>query len=456
MGQLVKQFINHFGLDLKSNEIVRDPRFASDIQNAQYKKNGNIGKRQGFRAAADPIGGYGAYIYERVDPVTGVTDDIIVTVDDNLYRLNSTSFEIAYSGSELSAVVDLFFDEDSGEYKLQITEGETLVLDTGLDIAVDELSPKTLAALKIEIDALTDFSATITGTTSIPAAYLEFIRGENIAGTSVTTTAEEWVQINSPLGTVFAEHFANRQDFDYENMSFAQANNVLYMIAKDVDLHKFDGQNVYKAGLPVGPIPAPVVAGGGLLSSTYAYQVRYAQFDNVGNLVESMPSDDSVSVSPSAQSVNVTVNTIEDTTGFNTNAAVVNGLQATTNTINVDDGAAGTHTLQVGDKAYFFDDVANAYTTRNVTARTSTSITVDGAAVTVQDNIVISNNLRIGIYRNVAGGESRFLVEEIPNNPFVSSVIYNDNVADADLGIELIEPDFVETAPPRAIRRGFQ
>lgn len=172
MSTLVKQFINHFGLDLKSNDIVRDSRFATGIKNAQYKKNGNIGKRSGYRAMALSAGGYGLTAYERINPTSGLTETEIITVDENLYKLNISTFTVDYSGSELSVVIEIFFDEDDNEFKCQIIEGVTMVVDEGLGTGFDEGVTVTLANLKATIDAVTNFSVTITGEDTVPAAFL--------------------------------------------------------------------------------------------------------------------------------------------------------------------------------------------------------------------------------------------------------------------------------------------
>lgn len=451
MSTLVKQFINHFGLDLKSNDIVRDSRFATGIKNAQYKKNGNIGKRSGYRAMALSAGGYGLTAYERINPTSGLTETEIITVDENLYKLNISTFTVDYSGSELSVVIEIFFDEDDNEFKCQIIEGVTMVVDEGLGTGFDEGVTVTLANLKATIDAVTNFSVTITGEDTVPAAFLGFLRNENIANENASTTTKYWTQINTPLNTPFSDFFAKRAEADFENMSFSQLNNVLFMTGMDTYLHKYDGQNVYRAGLPSGIQPTTAIGAAGSLTGTYRHRVRYTQIDAVGNIIDGPASAVSApDLTPSSQSIDVTVTNVLANSGFNTNGAIVAGAQATTNTITVDDGSAGPHTLQMGDKAYFFDNIANEYITRNVIATTSTTITIDGVAVTVSDNAVISNDLRIGIYRNLNGGTTSFLVAEIPNNSFTATQVFNDNIEDNDLGIELIQPGLPISLPPKA------
>jgi hypothetical protein len=92
--------------------------------------------------------------------------------------------------------------------------------------------------------------------------------------------------------------------------------------------------------------------------------------------------------------------------------------------------------------------ISGDYVTREITAVTASSITIAGAAVSVDDNSVISNNLRIGIYRNENGGTFRFLVAEIPNNSFAATQVYNDDVTDANLGIQFVAEAVTTSEPP--------
>ena len=110
--------------------------------------------------------------------------------------------------------------------------------------------------------------------------------------------------------------------------------------------------------------------------------------------------------------------------------------------------------MKVGDTAYFFDSVSGSYVERQVTAVNTTivpyTITIAGAAVTVADNAVISNNLRIKILRNRNTGVAPVLhweLVEIPNNSFAVNQTFTDNRSDASLVAEFIEP-VTDRSPP--------
>ena len=98
MGIILKQFTNHVGLDLKSSDINRRQEYASDMLNAQYRKNGNITKREGYRGFTESDGGQGLANYNRINPATGVREEILVGIDDNLKKLTEASFSVNYSG----------------------------------------------------------------------------------------------------------------------------------------------------------------------------------------------------------------------------------------------------------------------------------------------------------------------------------------------------------------------
>lgn len=449
MGILQKQFVNHFGLDLRSSDIVRSEQHASLIKNAQYKKDGSIEKRKGYRACAESVGGSGLFVYNRIDPETGLEEDILLSADDSLHRLVDGTFTINYAGADPIAILEIFVDPDTETLKCQITEGTTVVLDEDLGKGFDEASIVDLSDLKTAIDAVAGFSATIVGSTTIPAAFLTLARSYDLNSSDYVGETKIWEEVNSPATLPFAAHFAKVNDPEWEIMSAQQINNVLYISNGYDEVQKYDGQNLYRAGLPDPNAPTTALGGAGVLTGAYQHTIVYAQYDAVGNLVESSQSGASATLNPVAQSINVTVENILAASGFNTNCAIVVGAQVAVTTINVDNGSGGAHTLLPGDSAYFFDSVTGAYVVREVLAVTATTIDILGAGVTVADNAVISNNLRIGIYRNENGGTVRFLSAEIPNNSFAATQVYNDNVTDANLGIEFVDDPFTTSLPPK-------
>lgn len=449
--EVLKRYTSNRGLDLKSSDLNRQIDFASFMKNAQYRKSGAPEKRKGFQVHSGEILSFGLYNYKRVDE-DNLLEEIILSIGRNVDRLYFTTVSVDYSGSENAAYLSLYYDTTDEEYKCTIIEGTTQVLDMSLGVGIDESTPVTMSDLKNAIDALTGFTATISGTTTVPAAFCKIVRDFDVKADTWSGVAGYWQQVDQITSNVFDGTYSRRNSQDLENVSAVVINNVLYLSNGYDYLQKFDGQNVYRAGLPSpGAVTHALVGSGSISGANYVHRVQYVQYDAAGNIIEGNTSQ-TVATSASSEDFDVTVPNIVAGTGFNTNAAIVAGAQSGVSTINVDDGSGGDHTLQVGDTAYFYDGVTGDYVTRKVTARTASTITIAGAAVNVADNAVISNNLRISIQRNIASATTPtifYLIEEIPNDPFNATQVYRDSTIDANIGalINPIETD--RSAPPK-------
>lgn len=446
---LIKQFFNDKGLDLRSSDLVRSSEYASDILNTDYRKTGALNKRKGYHAKEESIGGLGMCKYSNVNLTTGDITEEIFTIDDNLHKLTTQNITITYTGS-LPSRVSMFVEPTTSTFKFSVIQENNEILNYDLGVGINEASNITLANLKTQIDALTDFTMTISGDTSKPAAFIDITRDLPVTASGTIINYYEYSKVNAPLSSPFAGALANKNNDDFEIASYVNLNNILY-IGNGYDfLQKYDGQNMYRAGMPAGvKLTTADNGAGNITNSSTTYIMNYLQFDNKGNLVEGNASEPSTALNLTSRQVDVTVTNIENTTGFNTNCAIVDGVQSGVTTINVDDGSAGPHTLKVGDTAYFYDGVTSSYVTREVTAITANTITIAGANVDVLDNAVISNNLRIAIYRNQSAGSLHFLVEEIPNNSFVTTQSYIDNALDSALGAEYIAPVKSHGLPPK-------
>lgn len=448
---LQKRYLNHFGIDLKSTDIVRPEQFASDMKNAQYTKEGAIEKRKGYKAHATTQGGYGLTTYNRISTTDGTASQEMLAIGQTVYRFKKTTMNVSYTGTSASATISIFFDTATDQYRCQVVEATNVLVDQALGLGYDTGSPYTVASLVTVIDALANFTCTATGDTSTPAAFLKIVRDFDLSssGSAAAIIAGYWEAVNCPTTNPLAGSNTNRNSSAWENVSTTQIQNCVFFANGYDNVLKYDGQTLYRAGLPeVGSVSAALGGAGAITGSNYLYKVRYVQFDAAGNLIEGNITATTNLLAPAAQSIDVTVANVLASTGFNTNCAIVNGLQTGVTVITVD----AFHTMKVGDTAYFFDGVSSSYVTRTVTAIGGTSITISGAAVNVADNAVISNNLRIGIYRSKTSGSTPtiwYSVAEIPNNSFAATQVYNDDLADASLGAQLIEPVTDRSPPPK-------
>lgn len=462
---MIKNFSQFQGLDLSSSDLVRGEKFSSGMKNAQYNKTNAIVKRKGYQYKTESFGGFGMGVYKDVNTTTGAVTETIVSVDDSLYTLTSDSFNVTYSGSG-TALLSIDLNESTNLFELTIVEDTTVILTQNLGIGLNESSATTVATVISAIDALTDYAASGGTVTSGSAAFLDLQRDVVLSSTSTAVTYKVWTAVNEPTANPLATTLAAKNNTDFENASMVNLNNVLYVSTGYDNMMKYDGQNFYRAGLPAGGdvdgsgdtgvAPTVADAGSGSTFTTgddYFYFFLYKQVDNKGNIIEGIRSPYSTKLTKAASDDNnVTVNHLDSTSGFNTGCAIVSGAQNGVTTITVDSG----HTLKAGDTAYFYDGATSAYVTRTITSITATSISFSGS-VNVSDNAVISNNLRIAIYRTEEIGSATDaslqtfkLVEEIPNNSIDTTTdVYVDQTTDANLGAEFINPIKTHGLPPK-------
>lgn len=449
MYTIKRNYRNHYGLNLKRNDLTRPMPYATVIRNARYRSTSSIDKRPGFQGHGATQGGYGLVTYNRKNALTGADEAETLTVGRaGLSRQLFSELTVTYSGALAPVLFSVVYDTTTEQYRCQITEGSTQVLDFALGMPYDVASPVTLNDLATQINALSGFAAAITGSTSTPAAFLKVYRDYELDG-ALTVAASYWEAVNTTVTNPFDTYHSHRNDADFENMSTAQLQNLLYLSGGGYDyVHKYDGQTLFRAGLPT---PASLVAAiggaGAITGNNYLYKIQYVQYDAAGGITESNLLATSNVLSPAAQNIDLTVANVLAGTGFNTNCAVVNGAQVGVNTITVD----AAHTMKVGDTAYFYDAVGSAHVEREVTAVGATTVTVAGAVVNVADNAVISNNLRIAIYRSKTSGSTPtvwYLHSEIPNNSFSATQAIVDSTLDAAMLSRLVPPVTDRSAPP--------
>ena len=72
--------------------------------------------------------------------------------------------------------MNMSLDVDSSTFKFILDVDAAEVLNFDLKTGINDATTITLANLKTQIDATTDFSATIGGLTNTPAAFLKITR----------------------------------------------------------------------------------------------------------------------------------------------------------------------------------------------------------------------------------------------------------------------------------------
>jgi hypothetical protein len=455
MAQIVP-FVEFGGLDMVSHDRIASPVRCRSCRNIQKRRSRSLVRRQGYKASCTNTGnngGFGTAIYNRRSTTTGVVTKEKLAIGSKLYKQTSYTLTVTYAGTG-TAICELLVDTTTKTWHFYLYEDSVVVLDYDIGVGFDEAAPKTVTNLITAIATTTHFTATTTGGGSLPAAFLPYTAASPVA-TTLDIPFCESIAVNQPsvAASPFAGAFAARNGTEFENVSYVQINDIILFGSKYDEQVKYDGSDCYRAGAPLAVLTSVAESGAGSFTNgVYQYMTTIVQIDAQGNEVEGIESTIKSATVAASHAVTVTVGNVLNTSGFNTDCALVAGAQVTVNTITVDDGSGGNHTMKVGQKAYFFDSVSAGYVTRNITAKAATTITVDGAAVTVADNAVISNNLRIRLYRSVASGTILKEHSDIPNNSFAATQTYADTKADSALGADYVSPslDGVEHGlPPR-------
>ena len=312
------------------------------------------------------------------------------------------------------------------------------------------VSPYLISTLIAQLNAVPGVTVSSTGQTNWPGAFIEVSDITIIPdGLSATLDFFYWESANRTVPVTFPGLLASVFTDAYRNATFAAYQEVIYIGNSFDPVQKYDGQTVYKAGMPNGVSPGLTIgAAGNVDTGDHTYFMTYEQIDATGRLVEGVISDGVLVTLVTPSIVAVQVTNLVQGSGWNTNGAIISAPQGPTNTINVNLG----HTMQVGDSPFFID-ASGVPQTRLVTALTATSITIDGAPVTVTNATdwqkAISNNLKINIYRSKALGTEPFFVFAIPNNSYQATTTYQDNVADSTLAQQYIFPSNRHDPPPQ-------
>lgn len=320
---LLKGFVNFQGLDLRSSDLEREPQFATELKNVEYRKSGAMSKRKGYHGRAFEEGGYGLGNYADINLTTGQVSEKLISIDSNGWVLAEENLTITYTGPD-AAYCDFYYSETEEEFAFDVYDNNVLVLHKLVGVAIDEASFIPLSDVITDINALANFTASVSGVDTVPAAFLNITRNLDITASSALIPYEYWAQMSLPSSapTPFTTAQTKINEEDFENATFATVNNVIYIATGYDPLYKYDGTRLYKAGLPSASIDSIVLGGAGAITATnIQYRVIYEYTDAKGNIITSIESDLSAKISPSAQSVDVTVDNILNTSGYDTDSS---------------------------------------------------------------------------------------------------------------------------------------
>jgi hypothetical protein len=420
--RLIRNTENFKGIDKRSSDLARTREYATDIDNAIYRKTGAISKRKGFKVNLNQFDNhFGGFTFRKTNPLNGSTTDEFLAVSTKLQRLVDEDFKISYEGS--SDIFVSIFAESSTNFKFQIKDQDVLIMNQNLgtgfsssDLSLSSLRTlindvtipvATIDAVVTPINSTTfDYTIPVENVSKVQSLYvgsLLKILGEttqlevtsfteitdpndealvvsyriilegnsyslnNVIGSvrlvdyydltaSYTNTeldgyraalltavkdvkinnllsggtnlkAKDWQDIdNGDTSTITTFDWkVNSGDTDrvfssedVENATFAQLNNVLYISNGYDYLMKYDGQRVYRAGLPAldndtatayftctpQSSSNPIHTEGDDKTFEYRFVLEYT--DAIGNIISSQPSKPIIKRVPTGNNVAIT------------------------------------------------------------------------------------------------------------------------------------------------------
>lgn len=506
----IKELVDFMGIDLRSSNVARQAGASSDkTRNVIQSAQDGIIQRPGSKCIATAFGKVGIVRFDTVDLLGNAKSEIIGFGGPNLsndlpYRLVNSFFGLVNNNATHPATVSHYYVPASSQFVFTAVVNGVTEISQGLGTGTGG-GPYMLSSLKTAINLTTDISIGSL-ITDVPAAFLEILADVVIPpnGGQILVNYWFWQQINVPPGHANYATLANvlgELGLDsYRNVSTAAIGNVLYISSgvhtaqaqplgaalTTVNITKYDGQNFYRAGLPIfgrdGVLgssatgmtsPQTVtddVKGHRTIVSTASIGSRAYLFTNIcidkaGNRIETS----SYNLGPSGVTVHAIINIpVTDLSitakGFNNGYAVcsatVTGLTITCSTF---------QSLNAGDVAFFWDNLQGVFIQRVVTAVTGTTITISsvsldtdtasptydtGANPQVLIGALITNNMRVGIYRNAgsATGSVFYLLEEVPNwnvDTVNLSYTYYDAFDDAIIDASVLHGAWIEPSFPR-------
>ena len=459
VNRIYKAFDNFLGLDLRTSDLLREKGAATAMNNAVFRTTGALSKRNGYQFSvrgdlgSSDIIANGLFTWRDVNTTTGASTEKLIGVGQDLFEKKVDTFTVTALNSK-TATYSVVVNSTTNVMEFIIKDlttpaTHTIALGTGLGG-----SDKTVTTLVSDINALTNFSASgASSSGNEKAAFVDVATDLDVSASGTTVNVQYWDKCTLPNGytTPFSSHFAQKTSTDFENMSFVDVNNVLYISNGFDALHKFDGLRCYKAGVPQVASLAVADSSSGTTFSAgnkFDYRAEYEFKDAKGNLITGQLTSAVTQTQVGTKDIDVTVANLQSGTGYNVDQASVNGNQSTVTTITVTAG----HKLQDGDFVYLLDRTGTSIVQREVTATTATTIVIDGAAVDVNSGDIISN-IKISLYRTKEYSGSGipglfFLVKELVSDTGNATQVHTDGLTDALIGAQLIEPIKAHELPP--------
>lgn len=292
-----KKFFRNFGgLNLSDSELLKDDTISTDLLNSKFGDNLSKIKRRGHKRdlAVTTKAGNGCitYVNRRISGQSARTERILVS--DTLTRVVENTFELTYSGLDFAAAsVEII----EGTFHLLLYVDGNVVHSYDLGALGNTVTALTLDDLVIAVNLTADFSATISGPSTFANLLnvTDLINFDTTLGIFYNTYEDIAFHGDTPP---FQDHFAKKNQDDFELTDHIQARGCIYFTDIDSGLWKYDGDKTQKVPSFKTPVPTLVSSAG---AQIYQYKVVYKFVDALGNITYSTPSDILDVVGASAQ-----------------------------------------------------------------------------------------------------------------------------------------------------------
>ena len=456
--KLLKAFQNFLGLDLRSSDLLRQQGAATEIKNADFRDTGALNKRKGTKIMArHDIGSTniianGLFSFDNINIDTGVSTEELLGVGKDLFILKTETITVTHSPSGAAEVPTMScrLNPTTKVFEFILYEDGTAVSTTDLG---NGKAPAhlTISGLETNIDGVTRFAcSTPVSVGSEKAAFIPTFVDKQFSANTATFDVYYWSKVTVPNGSSlvpFTGHYARKDQTDFENVSFVDISNIAYFSTGFDALMKYDGNRVYKAGLPKSTFTGTIAesGSGSFTTNEYlAYKANYEYTDPKGNVITGQLSDDVVyQITGTPDTItSINIDEILATSGYNTDQATFSALSTTTIT-NDTIQFTGNHNFQVDDYVYV-DNGTDVLSVRVLSIPTADKIVTD---TTCTGTTGVVSTIKVSLWRSgvsyttsdLAKSALKYLVDEKPNNT-AAALAFTDTTVDVSGNIQLIEP----------------
>ena len=377
---------NFKGIDKRSSDLQRTMEYATDVKNAAFRVSGAINKRKGYHSSTlgSPLvdePSYGTFSYRVADTDGRVTEKVLL-ITNKLYEVKECYVQITNNrtsvninpGEDEDILVANYLNKINGQFVFKISNLSNninyyeenlstgkLTADINLETLINNINNEPNLNLNAAAFYVDGGAVTATDLQNTPAAFID-IASETVisASNSVninfrvleskeTDNGDVTIPNETNIFPAFLSSNTYAQSDLVENISAVQLNNVMYFSNGQDPVMKYDGTNVYRAGLPglvetvipgswayeigvdqtFGNTSGNIVINRTVSAGTpvfhandvYFYKFVIEYTDAQGNLVQSQPSDP----------IKYTVNTDSDSIDITWNPVIFDKLNKNSN-----------------------------------------------------------------------------------------------------------------------------